>query len=543
VNPGTKNVPKNFYCFRPRDGSAGFRFVAHDFEDTFGGTDVTGHLTTDGHNQVAGATLVYFNPRWLHLQLVQNPRYLQRFGDRVQRNLFNDGALTAAKSSARWAAMRAVLAPAMIAESARWGDAKSATPRTIADWNNACNGLYNPATSSGTLISRPASFISLLRGTSRGYPLFPNVDAPAFSQFGGTVATGFPVTITGPASTQIYYTTNGEDPAAPTAILYSGAIPMNNAVTTLKARAKNTTTGIWSALTEARFTHAPVPATTGNLVLSEFNYNPPPTDPDDLTEFIELWNPSSFLVDLTGVKLTTAVTFTFPSLLLEPGQRIVVIKDQAAFKALHGSSSRIAGVWGGSLNQSGEAIVLQAAHGSEIERVFYGVTLPWPPAAANNGRSLVRISPDLPANSPFSWRPSSEDNGNPAAGDAPSFGTWLASHGFPDANTTSAAGLKALMHFATGTPVTSATPPLVTMARDSTHDTVTFRRVLAAVDEVRFFVEQSPDLSSWPVSVEADGSSATVTGRIANPDGTEDITIRIPANSGLFFYRLRCTTR
>src|SRR5690606_3334089 len=124
------NVPKNFYCFRPRDGSAGFRFVAHDFEDTMTGTNVTG-------NTIVGTTLVYFNPRWLHLQLAQNANYRKRFADRVQKNLFNDGKLASANNVQRWNDMRAILTPAMIAESARWGDAKRATPYKVSDWNTA----------------------------------------------------------------------------------------------------------------------------------------------------------------------------------------------------------------------------------------------------------------------------------------------------------------------------------------------------------------------------------------------------------------------
>lgn len=546
VNPGSKNVPKNFFCFRPRDGSAGFRFVAHDFEDTFGGTDVTGHLTTDGQNPVAGATLVYFNPRWLHLQLVQNPNYLRRFGDRVQRHLFNGGALTAASATARWAAMRAVLAPAMIAESARWGDAKSASPRLVSDWNNACNGFFNPNNNpaTGSLVSRPGSFITLLRDSSkRGYPLFPSIDAPVVSLPSGIITPGTTITLTSGASTQIYYTLDGGEPASPDGILYMGALPLDTAVSNLKARARHTTNGTWSALTEARYTYEPVPAAPGNLVISEFNYNPPPPDTDDLTEFIELFNPSSSLVDLNGVRLSTAVNFTFAATLLEPGQRIVVIKDRNAFEGLHGTNIPVAGVWSGSLNQSGEAIVLQAADGAEIERVFYGVTLPWPTAAANNGRSLVRISHDLPANSPYSWRPSMQDNGNPGTHDSMPLSRWLSDHGFADLNAIAPSGSKALIHFAAGLPPDATIVPAPAVSRGPSLDTVTFRRQIAATDFVRCFFEQSPDLFTWPISQEIDAASSGIFARTANTDGTEEITIRLPALEGKTFYRLRYTLR
>jgi len=549
VNPGDKNVPKNFYCFRPRDGSAGFRFVAHDFEDTFSFSStqhVTGHFATDNVTPVAGSTLVYFNPRWLHLRLVQNPNYLRRFGDRVQKNLFNGGPLSAAAGTARWAAMRAVLSPAMIAESARWGDAKVASPRLVSDWNSACNGFFNPNNTpvTGTLVSRPASFITLLRDTTkRGYALFPSIDAPVLSQNGGIVTPGAGVTLTSGASTQIFYTLDGRDPTSPDATLYSGAIPINLAVTNLKARALHTASGTWSALTEARFTFTPVPAAPGNLAISEFNYNPPPPDTDDLTEFIEIFNHSNSLVELNGAKLVTAVTFTFPSMLLEPGQRVVVIKDRTAFEALHGKAVSVAGVWSGSLNQSGEAIILQAANGTEIEQVFYGATLPWPTAASNNGRSLVRISPALPPNSPYSWRPSIQDNGNPGTDDSFPLSSWLSANGFADGNSIAPSGLKALAHFASGHPVGATHAPPLTIGRGPTLDTVSFRRRLASIDSVRCFLEQSTDLASWPVSREIDAASSGIFARVANADGTEEITIRLPAAQGTTFYRLRYTAR
>ncbi len=525
INPGA-GVPKNFYCFRPRDGSAGFRFVAHDFEDTMNGSNVTG--TTN-----VGSTLPYFNPRWLHVQLTQNARYRQRFADRVQRNLFNTGALATTNSVLRWTSMRDHLRPAMIAESARWGDAKSNTPHTVAEWESATRNIelnYLPARANG--------LISQLRGVSP-VPLFPSINAPVFSKFGGVIAAGFPLAITADAGLQIYYTTDGSDPSISGA-LYQNAVALNRASVTVKARAKVTATGEWSALTEALFTQQPVAAAAGNLVLSEFNYNPP--GPDDLDEFIEVYNPSTSLVDLTGVKLTTAVTFTFPSLLLEPGQRITVIKDETAFRAVHGPSPRIAGIWSGSLNQSGEAIVLVGANGVEIERVFYGVTLPWPTAAANNGRSLVRIRADLPANNATSWRPSAADNGHPSASDSASLAAWLANHGFADAGSLTPAGTKALVHFASGTELISGKNPDVQLITTEANTRLTFQRTISALDDVRYFIDQSTDLVDWSNSVEIDSAAANVTARTAN-GLNESLTVQFPAGGGTKFFRIRYVTR
>lgn len=521
------DVPKNFYCFRPRDGSAGFRFVAHDCEDTMTNGNTLG--PTD-----AGPTLVFFNPRWLHLRLAENARYRARFADRVQRSLFNTGALAATNAVARWEAIRNHIRPAMLAESARWGDVKSATPHRVSEWESAAQGI-----SATYLPQRPAAFISQLRGVSP--PLFPSINAPAFSQFGGVIAPGFSLTITGGSGTQIQYTLDGSDPSAPGSVLYQNPIALNGAAVTVKARARATATGEWSALTEARFTQQPVAAAAGNLVISEVNYNPPGAD--DLDEFIELWNPSASLVELSGVKLANGVTFTFPALLLEPDQRVVVIKDEAAFRAVYGSGPRVAGIWSGSLNNTGEPIVLLAANGTEIERITYAAALPWPTSANNNGRTLVRIRPELSANLASSWRPSTTDRGSPGGGDGTSLASWLAGHGFADASAAGPGGLKALVYYASGLdPATYASPPVL-MTLEPSATKVTVRRKIAAIDDVRVFIEQSSDLASWPVSVEVDGATATLISRTANPDGTESMTLQFPALAGKAFYRVRYITR
>ncbi len=59
------------------------------------------------------------------------------FADRLYHNLYGDGALTDGASIARWRALQAPLASAIVAESARWGDVRYAEPITLADWQAA----------------------------------------------------------------------------------------------------------------------------------------------------------------------------------------------------------------------------------------------------------------------------------------------------------------------------------------------------------------------------------------------------------------------
>ena len=58
----------------------------------------------------------------------------QRFGDRLHKHLFNGGALTPAMAGAIWDARAAELRPAIVAESARWGDLHVTAPYTPAGW-------------------------------------------------------------------------------------------------------------------------------------------------------------------------------------------------------------------------------------------------------------------------------------------------------------------------------------------------------------------------------------------------------------------------
>ena len=138
---------------------------------------------------------------------------------------------------------------AIIAESARWGDAKVWQPRTKDDdWLPQVDYLveeYFPF--------RTDIVVGQLR--SKGW--YPNVEAPSFNRHGGVVESGFTLVMT--ASTgNIYYTLDQSDPRLPggainetSAILYTGPVVLTEA-THIRARALNA--GTWSALHDAAFT-------------------------------------------------------------------------------------------------------------------------------------------------------------------------------------------------------------------------------------------------------------------------------------------------
>lgn len=517
VNTGVAGgVPKNFYALRPRDGRFGYRFLTHDAEScmrsTASAADFTAPVTT-------GNTLSYFNPRWLSQQLAGNAKYRLRFADRAQRHLYNGGALDNPVAIARWRALAAEIAPAMLAESARWGDAKSATPRTVAQWQAAVD-----AVETGFIATRRATLIGQLR--TRG--LFPSLDAPVFSQHGGIVPAGFSLSITAPAGSTVFYTTDGKDPTDPAAPAYTGPVTFTGAQTTVKARARLTAAGEWSALTEALFTLNAVPAAAGNVAISEIHYNPPGAADD--TEFVELLNISTSRVDLSGVRFTGAMIFTFGSVVLEPGQRICMVENETAFRSAYGAVPIIGGQWSGALNNGGDIIALISASDAEIETVSYDDALPWPPAADGDGPSLVRINAQQPP-AAANWRPSAATGGNPGGSDVESLAAWLASRGLtanadPDAN-----GLTAAMEFSLGLDLSGHLRPDISAAPGS----FTWRQRIAS-GGISLAPESSVDLSRWsPLR-------AAPTSRQFHGDGTESITIAVPEGADRRFLRLRVTT-
>src|SRR5262249_35206789 len=122
-------------------------------------------------------------PAAFYSQCRANATFRLQFADRVQKHLFNDGALTAAANDARWRARADEIDHAIAAESARWGDAQRPVPyRREVEWLADEAWMHT-----NFWVNLPP--IALQRFRNVG--LYPNVGAPAFSQFGGPIAPGF----------------------------------------------------------------------------------------------------------------------------------------------------------------------------------------------------------------------------------------------------------------------------------------------------------------------------------------------------------------
>jgi len=434
--PQDGRQPRNLFSLYNRTTPDGFKFVAHDAEHALGyhltaEGGVNYNITADRSASVAASatlgTQAYFNPWWLHLQLVNNDEYKLRFADHVHRHLFNDGVLTAENAAALLSARKDEMDMAIIAESARWGDYITATPRTR-------NDDWIPAVDDGIL----ASYLQATPNTRRDVVLsqlktqgwYPTVDAPEFSQHGGSIGSGFSLAITGDST--IYYTTDGSDPreigGVASGTAYGSAITLNHSVQ-VKARVKSGST--WSALTEATF----VLNEKSPLRVTEIMYHP--ADPISGVEtnyattdfeFIELLNTGTQTVGMAGTEFTQGILFDFTEgdeVTVAPGEYVVLVNDLGAFaeRYTNWANINIAGEYHGkfflpdaALDNAGEQVTLLDGLGNTILDFEYD---DWYEVTDGEGYSLTLIDPTADTNTwndSASWRPSKYTGGTPGEG-------------------------------------------------------------------------------------------------------------------------------
>ncbi len=251
----------NWYAGRNRENPGdGFKFFVWDQEIVLDGRfrDRT-NVGRAGNHQ--------FTPAELYDKLRHSDEFLLKFADRAALHLLHDGALTTAANQARWTERANQIEAAIIAESARWGDAREGEQvvvdqglplqtiptMTVDHWRHA-RGLvmdrYFPISLTRTLE----------RFRARG--LLPAVDPPEFqvegvAQHGGEVPLGAAIELAAPGGL-IYYTTGGRDPrvaggaVSPVATPYTGQsllLPLGE--TTVQTRVLKD--GVWSALAAATF--------------------------------------------------------------------------------------------------------------------------------------------------------------------------------------------------------------------------------------------------------------------------------------------------
>lgn len=306
----------------------------------------------------------------------------------------------------------------------------------------------------------------------------------------------------------------------------------------------------WSAPTTATFVVGGVLANAENLVISEIMYDPaPPTAAEELAgftadsffEYLEIHNPTNASVDLSEVRFTNGIEFTFAGsavTVLPPGGRALVVRSIAGFKERYGNGfdDLIAGEFANNtgLSGNGEQIILVGSEGV-IADLTYDNNAPWPTSPDGEGPSLVYLANATTPGASGNWRPSVESLGNPGRGDAIFF------TGNPTADS-DGDGLSAFAEYAYGTDDSIPNPLPLSGQLDPTGGfSFTFPRNLAADDSL-VVLELSFDLQTWTPATEVLGFPA----ESHNGDGTLTYRFLTPGPAGSIegiYARLRVTQR
>jgi hypothetical protein len=206
---GSNASPNNFFAIYNREDNEGFKFFIQDAEHTLL-TDPVGPGHGLEENRVSLSMNITsfdkFHIQWLHYKLTSNANYRLRFADHVYLRFFVDGILAPAACTRRFEERANEIETAIIAESARWGDANVNPPRTKDDdWIPAINNIIN-----NYFPYRTDIVLNQLQQAG----LFSSSNTPNFNHKPGRVANGTTLRISAETGT-IYYTTDGNDPRAP----------------------------------------------------------------------------------------------------------------------------------------------------------------------------------------------------------------------------------------------------------------------------------------------------------------------------------------
>ncbi len=367
------------------------------------------------------------DPTTIFNSLEDIPEFLQRFGDRLHKHLFNGGALTPERNIARYEKRAQQLNLAIIAESARWGDHRRNNPYERDDeWMTERRRIVEDC-----FPRRTEEMIAQFQDAG----LYPKTLGVDLNQFGGRVPSDFALELSSQGTSvfnpgKFYFTTDGSDPRGPdgeigpTTTEYTAPIILTQSVP-FQARVRSSR-GEWSALTETFFSVSTTPASAENLTISELMYHPGPPTADESAaghvssddfEFIELENVGNQPVDLAGASFGDGVRFTFqpgPLSVLEPGAFAVIVVDPEAYRFRYGPEApTFNGVFEGSLDNGGESLRFLAEDGSVIQAFDYSDSGSWPETANGSGFSLVLQATDPDRGD--SWQASVDRGGSPGA--------------------------------------------------------------------------------------------------------------------------------
>ena len=282
----------------------------------------------------------------------------------------------------------------------------------------------------------------------------------------------------------------------------------------------------------------------GKLLISEVMYQPASPTAAELAadatltassfEFIEIVNAGTSALDLTNVRFTKGVEFDFANgtvTSIDPGQRVVIVGNLAAFNLRYGSLTPapvVAGTFDKNLSNAGEQLKLSFGAGIPLVDFEFSDGGAWPDGADREGQSLVLIRPGSSPDStlPASWRESALVGGSPGFDDAIPFAGDPAADADGDQ-------LSAFAEYAFGTSddVFNSGAEWIGAAIDLFTDEMTNERRprlelsfpwRAGADSAAYTIETSTDLAVWKDVT----ATMILQKNDSNGDGTQRLTFR-----------------
>jgi len=377
----------NWYSARERSDNGVFRFYVWDIETSFYNGNA---IDTDSFNRdnIGLNVSTWSQIAAVFRKLKVSAEFRLLFADRIQKHYFDNGCMEEPNLISEWNKLETIIAPMY---SAFFGGSLDVRIRT--DWIPQ---------------RRPYVFQQF---KNEGF--WPDTSAPFFNQQGGTVTSGFEVSISHTNSSgTIYFTTDGSDPrnfgGTVHGSSYSTPISLRH---TTRVKARVLKNGEWSPLRESLF------FVTGehNIVVTEMMYHPLVGEE---FEFIELKNISGAELNISDVSFVDGINFSFAGSVvtnLQIDEFVVVVKSNSAFASRYDTNDiLIAGEYDGKLKNSGERIEIQGTGGETL--LAYTFSDEWYPTTDEDGYSLVIV--DAYANTNMwdkkeGWRPSYKINGSP----------------------------------------------------------------------------------------------------------------------------------
>ncbi len=246
-------------------------------------------------------------------------------------------------------------------------------------------------------------------------------------------------------------------------------------------------------------------------------------------EFVEIKNTSTTkTLDITGVRFTSGITYTFGTMSLAPGAFAVVAKTPSAFTGI----ANVVGPFIGKLDNAGEQIALTLPEPYTANIMCFTYQAEWYSAAFGAGSTLQIVDP-LVSRAAFadkaSWQASVNVGGSPGGGTAVfNFATWQTALSAPGANNDlDHDGLEHLLEYALALDpkLPDAEKAQITASFNPTNTQMegTFSLPVVCPADIRYLVQVGDQLTGWT-------TIATKTGA-GTWSGTATVSTSAPSSS------------